>query len=512
MECEDVKLFYAGTFHTLSHRFRWIFYQLNALQHYYALDLRDFLKSSDTLDETYEHMLRGVSKAQADDAFRLLQCLTVAARPLRVEELTELLAFDFHVSTGGIHTLREDWQWDDREEAVLSICSSLIIIIPDSYSRVVRFSHLSAKEYLTSPRLAQSSCVEVSRFHIDLEAAHTIMAQACLATLLRSDEDGGKNDTKRSPLVEYAAQYWVEHAQFEDVSSRVRDRMENLFDSSKPHFAAWLQVHDVDEEWILFTMYQGRHGGSPLYYASFCGFYDLAERLIAKHPDQVNARGGRILAPLPAALYKRHFRLANLLHKHGANVDCRGWNESTPLHSASIDGSVDIMRWLLNHGADASTRSTCDFTPLHWAAYFEKIECVQVLLGHNANANLQMACGETPLFRAIEKRGEHTLDITRRLLEHGADPNLCRHTHSTPLHEASSHGLLEVARLLLSYGAKVDAKDDKGRTPFQVAASGGHLKIMKLLLERGAVKNWKSSVVVGYKRLKTYVHIPKRGL
>ena len=313
------------------------------------------------------------------------------------------------------------------------------------------------------------------------------MAQACLATLLRLDEDGGKSDAKRSSLVKYAAQYWVEHAQFEDVSSRVRDGMDDLFDSSKPHFAAWLQVHDMDEHWTWFSMIR-EHRGSPLYYAAFCGFYDLAERLITKHPDHVNARGGDNLAPLPAALYKRHFRLANLLHGHGADVGCRGYGNHTPIHVASIDGSVDIMRWLLNHGVDADTRSGDRISPLHYAAGCTQIECIEVLLGHNANINLQGLTGLTPLYCAIEAWPEHTLDtVVRRLLEHGADPNICDNRHSTPLHGASFHGSLEVAGLLLSYGAKVDAKDDEGATPFQVAASEGHHEITKLLLEHGAV-------------------------
>ena len=51
----------------------------------------------DTLDETYEQILKGINKAQKEDALHLLQCLTVAIRPLRVEELAEVLAFDFEV-------------------------------------------------------------------------------------------------------------------------------------------------------------------------------------------------------------------------------------------------------------------------------------------------------------------------------------------------------------------------------------------------------------------------------
>ena len=457
---------------------------MNALQRCFPPNLHRVLNElPKTLDETYNRLLKRIDEAQWDDAHRLLQCLTVASRPLCVKEIAELL--EFRASNSGGVPKSENWRWDDHEEAVLSTCSGLIAIVPSGDSRVVQFSHFSVKEYLTSPRLARSPCVYVSRFHIDLESAHTIMAQACLETLLRLDEHDGKSDAKQSPLVKYAAQYWVEHAQFEDVSSRVRDGMDDLFDSSKPHFAAWLQAHNMDEEWYHFSTSQ-HNRGSPLYYAAFCGFYDLAERLITKHPDQVNAFVGRILMPLPAALYKRHFRLASLLHKHGADLECRGWNDRTPLHSASIDGSADVVQWLLNHGADASSRSN-DFTPVHWAANCAQIECVEVLLGHNANINVKGNDGQTPLFLIAGPRGDDKLDIIRRLLEHGADPNICNNDHLTPLHQASCHGSLEVARLLLSYGAKVDVKDYEGKTPFQCAAAARNHEITKLLLEHGAV-------------------------
>jgi hypothetical protein len=371
-----------------------VFCQLDALQHCFPPNLRQYLNElPETLDETYERILKGINKAQKDNAHRLLQCLTVAVRPLLVEELAELLAFDFQASTsGGIPTLKEDWRWDDQEEAVLSTCSSLIAIIPRDDSRVVQFSHFSVKEYLTSSRLARSPHGEVSRFHIDLEPAHTIMAQACLATLLRLDEHAGNSDAKVSPLVKYAAQHWVDHAQFEKVSSRVRDGMDDLFDSSKPHFAAWLQVHDIDEDWSSISRPHSRDGvGSPLYYAAFCGFYDLAERLIMKHPDQVNARGGRNLFPLPAALYKRHFHVANLLYRHGAVVDVQGDYEYTPLHAASfLDRSISCGGYSIT--AQMQMLGTVShFTPLYIAAaHAMHLEAVQVLLEHNADINSQI--------------------------------------------------------------------------------------------------------------------------
>ena len=469
---------------TWFYRFRWVFCQLDALQHCFPQNLRQYLNElPETLDETYEQILKGINKAQKDNAHRLLQCLTVAVRPLLVEELAELLAFDFQAcATGGMPTLKEDWRWDDEEEAVLSICSSLITIIPRANTRVVQFSHFSVKEFLTSSRLARSPHGEVSRFHIDLEPAHTIMAQACLATLLRQDEHTRNSDAKVSPLLNYAAQHWVDHAQIESVSSRVRDGMDVLFDNSKPHFAAWLHAHHIDG-----LRSASQDGGSPLYYAASYGFYDLAERLITKHPEQVNAYGGRNEFPLSAALFKRHFRVANLLYNHGAVVDAQGIDKFTPLHVASSDEQLDPLRWLLDHGADKNARSKSLWTPLYMAALRKEPEAVQVLLEYNANTDLQNIDGETPLYRALNSRlEEKVVDIVRRLLEHRADPNI-RTKHTTPLHRASSRGFLETARLLLRYGAKVNEKDEEGKTPLQVVASKRHEEMTKLLVEHGAV-------------------------
>ena len=462
---------------------------MDALRHCFPPNLRQYLNElPETLDETYDRILKGISKAQKNNAHRLLQCLTVAVRPLLVEELAELLTFDFTASSGGIPTLMEDWRWDDEEEAVLSTCSSLITIIPRDDSRVVQFSHFSVKEFLTSSRLARSPHGEISRFRIDLEPAHTLMAQACLATLLRLDVHAEKSDANGPPLVKYAAKHWVDHARFEDVSSCVRDGMDDLFDSSKPYFTAWLQVHDIDKRWPLFAPESWDGVGSPLYHAAFYGFYDLAERLVMKHPEQVNARGGRNLFPLPAALYKRHFPVMNLLYRHGAVVDVQGELNRTPLHAASYPPQVDIMRWLLDHGADANARTCFCYTPLSAAVTTHNLEAVQVLLEHNADVNLQNIDGQTPLYGALTGVESKAVRLVWRLLEHGADPNIFHKlNHSTPLHAASSRGWLEAARLLLSYGAKVDEKDDEGRTPLQVAGSKGHEELTKLLLEHGAV-------------------------
>ena len=147
------------------------------------------------------------------------------------------------------------------------------------------------------------------------------------------------------------------------------------------------------------------------------------------------------------------------------------------------------MRWLLDHGADANARGNYHFTPLLYAVHAMQFEAAQVLLEHNANINSQIIHGDTPLYWVLSRcRSSGKLaDMVRLLLEYGADPNISDDDHTTPLHQASSHGLLEAARLLLSHGAKVDEKDKRGRTPLQAAASNGHDEMTKLLVEYGAV-------------------------
>ena len=445
----------------------------------------------ESLDETYERILRDINKANWDHAHRLLQCLTVAVRPLRVAELAEVLAIDFGTaSRGGTSKLNTDWRWEDQEEAVLSTCSSLISVVDEYGDQVVQFSHFSVKEYLTSSRIAGSSG-NLSHFHVILEPAHTIIAKACLGVLLRLgelvDEDNVEDsieDRDEFPLARYAAEHWVDHARFENVSSHIREGMEDLFDPDKPYFAAWLQVYDIDTEpsddsGLAFFAYKS-NTATPLYYAALCGFHDLAEQLTIKHPQQVNATGGCYVSPLGAALNGGHFKIAQLLYERGAEVDVQGYEDRTPLRAASSSGDLEIVQWLLSRSANL-TASDEDFgwTPLQSAANYGYVEISRLLLQYQADINAHDNKGRTPLYLAAEY--EHSVNVARLLLEHGADVNARDNSRNTPLHSASKGGYLEIARLFVEHGANIDAEDGEGRTAFQVASEYGYHDIAKFL-------------------------------
>ena len=473
--------------------------QLEALRHCLPPSVGRILEElPETLDETYERVLKEINKANREHARRLLQCLTVALRPLCVEDLAEVLAIDFDALIhGGIPQSNPNWRWNDQHQAVLSTCSSLIAIVDDGNSQVVQFSHFSVKEFLTSNRLSRSSG-DVSRYHILLEPAHTILAQACLGVLLRLDDHVGEDDVGGIPLVEYAAEYWIDHARVRDVSLRIRDSMEYFLDADKPHWTAWSRVQVIDVEWGSFSPNEWMDDAFPLYFASLGGFYDLAELLVGKHPEHINARGGLMVTPLAAALYGRHFQVAELLHRHGADVNVRGHRGHTLLRAACEFEALDIVQWLLDHRADVNTQSISFWTPLHTAAWYGYLQIFRMLIEHNANVHLPDQLGDFPLHRATTPCNlDGHLEIMQLLLDHGADPNVRDNNGSTPLHRSSwwgnfhyvlGKGTVEGTRLLLKYGAIVDAEDNEGRTPLQLALEHGRDDIATCLKEHGATR------------------------
>jgi ankyrin repeat protein len=394
-----------------------VFCQLEVLRQCFPSSVRRILEElPDSLDETYERILRGIRKPNQGHAHKLLQCLVAAVRPLRVEELAEVLAFDFKAE--GIPKLNPGWRWEDQEEAVMSACSSLVIIVKDGDSRIVQFSHFSVKEFLTANRLAEP-IRDVSRYHIRLEAAHTILAQACLGVLLRLDDHVNHDKIKNFPLARYAAQYWATHARFEIASSRIKDGMECLFDADRPHFATWLWIYNEDREDLsMSTKCPVKPQAVPLYYVARLGFHDLAAHLIAEHPEHVNARGGWEVTPMHTAAYRGHASILSLLLEHGADVDGRGRYDQTPLHRASWRAELEAAQCLLDRGADINARDDVGWTPLYCAVRTKEIQAVRLLLEHGADVHARDNFGDTPsLLASALSRPE----IVELLSEYGAE-------------------------------------------------------------------------------------------
>ena len=463
-------------------RFRWVFCQLEVLRHCFPANLRHTLEElPKSLDETYKRILNEINNANRVHAYRLLQCLAVALRPLRVEELAEVLAFD--LTTSGIPKLNTDWRLEDQEEAVLSACSSLVSVINDSGFRVVQFSHFSVKEFLTSDRLA--SCrEEVSKFHILVEPSHAILAQACLSIFLCLYDYMDKDSVKKIPFYHYAAKYWAEHAQVGNVESQIKDTLDYFFDLNNPHFLALAQLEHTGN---LFTVSMEEPTGvlcpaAPLYLAAWRRLHGLVERLVIKDPQQVTQLGGSYGTPLHASVLGGHIEICQMLFAHGADINSRCVDNWTPLHVACSFGHLEIAKWLLNHGADVNSRDKKGWTALHFAG--NNLEACRILLEHNAKVDSRSDDGYTPFLRAWKNR--RNPDILQLFLDHNADGRVCDDDEYTPLHFAAENGLLKLAQTLLERNVEVDTSTDCGCTPFLRALQNGHPDIARLLLDYNA--------------------------
>ena len=460
-------------------RFRWAYCQLDTLSRCLPQSVFEALNELPiTLDETYERTLQGIAKEKEQHAHRLFQCLVAAIRPLRIEELADILAIAFPPNAEPI--LVEGWRPASPEEAVLSMCSTLIAIVEDQGSKTVQFSHFSVKEFLTSDRLRTSEIGNVRQYHVPLDTAHATLAQACFTILLPSEEKKEKRHVKTLPLASYSAKHWVDHAKFENVARQLnlKDAMERLFDPRKPHFEAWTLIYNIDD---------GRRPrkATPLYYAALCGFPELAKHLIVAHAEDVNAKGGHHGTPLHAASYRGHLDSVRLLLDHGADVNPTIEGKRTPLSSAYDGCHLEVMRLLLERGADADM--ICSLTSsstrlVHRASLHGDVEALQLLLRHNADVNARGKANCTPLHCA-SLRGHG--DAVELLLDHGAAVDLQTADLDTPLCLASERGHLPVVQALLRHGANVHHRNKRNRTPFDNATRKGHVKVAQLLLEHG---------------------------
>ena len=437
----------------------------------------------ETLDETYERTLREINKENWKFAHRLFQFVAVASRPLRVEELADLLAFDFEA--GPIPKFHEDWRLEDPVDAVLSACSSLLTVADVEGFPVVQFCHFSLKEFFTSTRLAEANDIILRRYHISMTRAHTLASLACLGILLHLDKDVVTgNSLKDLPLAEYAAKYWVDHIRFGDVSRNVDDGMKQLFDPSKPHLSICLWIHNPISPQNERAERPLPPPGLPLHYAASWGLHSVVEFLIIEHPQDVNSR---ILVdnatPLHLASRYGHIKVAGFLLERGADLTAQNKDKETPLHVASRWGDVEVAGVLIERGADVSAQDKDGETPLHLASRWGDVEVARTLIERGADVSAQDKDGETPLHVA-SRWGD--VKVARVLIEHGAGVLVQDKDGETPLHLASRWGEVGVARMLIERGADVSAQNELGETPLYLASRWEHVEVAHMLIEHGA--------------------------
>ena len=211
----------------------------------------------------------------------------------------------------------------------------------------------------------------------------------------------------------------------------------------------------------------GRSGMTPLHWAAYNGFSDIARALIAGGAP-VNARDGKGMTPLFLALREGHPDTARIMILKGADV-----NTVIP---QPTDGEMKQE----DQGEEMRT-----MTPLHWGAKHGYSEIVQLMLKRGALIDARDQNGMTPLCRAVLAKRPV---VSMLLLNSGADVNLADDQGNTPLHLAAGKGDLETARSLIKKGSALTKKNLEGKSPRDLASGRAMKKLLDDALKNGMSK------------------------
>jgi uncharacterized protein len=151
-----------------------------------------------------------------------------------------------------------------------------------------------------------------------------------------------------------------------------------------------------------------------------------------------------------------------------------GTKDEDALHLAARSGHLDIVKALLEAGAaiDSLSWEDCRSTPFLAAVDGHFPEIVKYLLEKGADANGRDGDGISCLmYAACSGR----VDITKLLLEAGADPNASGNGKGQlPLCAAVMGGDRETIELLIEHGAAADLKEPEGRDARETVATTVH--------------------------------------
>jgi ankyrin repeat protein len=297
-------------------------------------------------------------------------------------------------------------------------------------------------------------------------------------------------------------------------------------------------------------------GETPLMAVARTGRIEAAARLLEAGADinAIERFGGQ--SALMWAAAQGQADMVRFLASKGADVDARGtvrqWERKviteprpkdmnkggfTPLLYAAREGCVECARHLIAAGADPDLEDPERITPLNMALLNLHFEFAAYMIEAGADVDKWDLFGRSPLYMAADvstlplkgngamavlpsEDAVTALDVARRLLARGANPNLQLKRRppyrdvpqdrggdsilaqgATALLRAARAGDAPFVDLLLQHGALVDLPSKEGVTPLMAAAgvefgarvtrgrnrtNEGVLATMRLLLAAGA--------------------------
>lgn len=234
--------------------------------------------------------------------------------------------------------------------------------------------------------------------------------------------------------------------------------------------------------------------------------FDFIKLLLSKNADpNISANGG--LTALSIAAKHSDTALVKLLLEYEAYVNVQDFEGNTPLLHAISKKNMEIVKLLLEHGTNPNTKNANGVSPLLYAVCGQEKEIVKLLIEYGARIGMPIDVEVTvEMKERLQKKEQLTLtravmfndyEITKALLDLGAEINALDEIGMTALTMAVSKGHVEIVKLLLQKGADPNKTDNVGNTPLLRARTlnlddiDTQVEIMELLSKYGAtpIKN-----------------------
>lgn len=271
---------------------------------------------------------------------------------------------------------------------------------------------------------------------------------------------------------------------------------------------------------------------TPLLQASRYGNVEMIQALLS-HGASLGEDSATTEPALMAAARSGSVAAVKALLDAGADPNAvEPINDQTALMWATAEGHRDVVSTLLDAGADPNMQSRVSeltkrknadfpsggFAALHWAARNGDEPMIRLLVDHGADVNVRNGDESTPMMLAIVN---DRFDLAAKLLAMGAKPDDGSLYYATVMRDATTDWrakdgtvfradhpneltALDLTRILLEAGADpnepfigqmhntsmcCDTKSNE--TPFYRSAMAADVAGMKLMLEYGADPNWK---------------------
>jgi uncharacterized protein len=196
---------------------------------------------------------------------------------------------------------------------------------------------------------------------------------------------------------------------------------------------------------------------------------------VEEDPSLVSCKDAQGVSAFSWSIYSRQPMVRDFLLTRLSALD---------IFECSALGDCDRLEKLLRQNAMVVHDTSPDgWAPLHLAAAFGGPQATALLLTHGAHLHRfsRNPMHNQPLHACIALSQD--LETARLLIAQGADVNMEQAGGYTPLHQAAAAGLEELTRMLLEAGADPGCRCHQGKTPADYARERQHAAVVRQLTE-----------------------------